>query len=520
MDLRFYLGLFLRRLPLLIAFAVVGAVLGVVVALSQQPVYSAQATLIVESEQIPENLASSTVQASQNEMLQIIQQRILSRDVLLELANRLNIYAGVEDAASMTADEKVSDLRQRISIRTRGGGSPTEAMIVTVSFDATTPQITAQVVNDIVTQILQQNVRMRTSVATQTLDFFTQEVDRLEQQLSAVSERILDFQESNLQALPDSLEFRRSQQAALQERLLQLERDGNALRERRRQLVTLFEETGRVGFAQQQGGNMSPQEARLAELRDEYAQLAGVLSDTNPRLNLLRSRISAIEGSMPAAGSSQSEGSGGTAPTLYDIQIADIDTQIENVEEQSTAIENQMENLSATIQATPGNAVTLNSLEREYENLQAQYNQAVTNRARADMGNTIESLSKGQRISVIEQATRPSSPSSPNRPFIATAGLGAGLAAGIALIVLMEILNSAIRRPQDLQNALGIDTLATIPYIQTREEVRTRRMRLAVLTALLVVGIPALLWFVDRNITSLQPVFENVAERVRDTLNL
>ncbi len=520
MDLKFYLGLFLRRLPWLIVFAAVGAVLGVAVALSQQAIYSARSTLIVESEQIPGDLAESTVQTGEIEALQIIQQRILSRSVLLELANRLEIYANVEDADTMSADAKVDDLRQRISIRTQGGGRQGEATIVTVSFDAASPALTAQVVNEIVTLILQENVRMRTSVATQTLDFFTQEVERLEQQLSAVSARILEFQENNLQSLPDSLEFRRTQQAAMQERLLQLEREENSLRERRRQLVTLFEETGETEFTRQQqaNANLSPQQSRLVELQNEYAQLSGVLSDTNPRLTVLRNRISAIEASLPESGD-QGDGSNGQ-PSLFDVQLADIDTQIDYIEEQSTAIEQQMEELSQTIQATPSNAVTLGSLEREYQNLQAQYNEAVSNRARADMGNTIETLSKGRRITVVEQAVRPTSPSSPNRPLIATAGLGVGLMAGIGLILLLEILNAAIRRPQDLQNALGIDTIATIPYIQTREEVRNRRVRLAGLAIVLLVGCPAALWYVDQNIAPLQPVFESISERVENALNL
>jgi hypothetical protein len=69
--------------------------------------------------------------------------------------------------------------------------------------------------------------------------------------------------------------------------------------------------------------------------------------------------------------------------------------------------------LKASIEATPGNAIALDTLERDYANTRAQYDAAVANKARAETGDTIEALSKGQRISVIEQAIAPREPPAP-----------------------------------------------------------------------------------------------------------
>lgn len=523
MDIKFYLSLFLRRLPWLVLLAGLGAMLGVAIALSLPPTYKARATLIVESEQIPDNLAESTVSTGEIEALQIIEQRIFARAVLLELANRLNVYAGVEDADAMSPDDKVADLRQRIAVRTVGGATgrgQAEATIVTVGFEARNPDLTARVANEIVTLILQENVRMRTAVAGQTLDFFTQEVDRLEQQLSEVSGRILEFQESNLESLPDSLDFRRSRQSALQERLLQMQRESNALNERREQLVTMFEENGDAAFLRNNARQMTPQEQRLSELQDQYNELSAVLSETNPRLTVLRNRITAAEAALSSTVSQTASEDGATGLSMFDIQLADIDSQIEYIDDQAATVQAQLDEISGTIEATPGNAVTLGSLNREYSNLQSQYNQAVANRARAEMGSTIETLSRGQRISIVEQAVRPNSPDSPDRPLIAIAGLGGGLALGIALIALLELLNTAIRRPQDLKSGLDIDTLATIPHIQTRAEIVRGRVKAAAIVLAFLIGVPALLWYVDRNVTPLQPRFADALASVQERLNL
>jgi hypothetical protein len=108
----------------------------------------------------------------------------LTRDRLIEMANRLQIYE--PDQASWTGrmapDEIVEDLRDRINIETTGGAGSrgqAQATLVSVSFTAPTAALSAIVTNEVVTLILEENIAMRTTVAGQTLDFFSLEVERL-----------------------------------------------------------------------------------------------------------------------------------------------------------------------------------------------------------------------------------------------------------------------------------------------------------------------------------------------------
>ncbi len=518
MDFSIYWQLFRRRIPMILLLVTIGGAAGLWLALSLPPQFRTEAVLIVESGQIPDELAASTVQTGEIEALQIIRQRIMSREVLLEMANDVGIYA---DNPGLGADEKVADLRARIGIETRGGPvrrTVADATIVNVSFTAPTARMTADTVNQIVTLILQTNVEMRTSVARQTLDFFNQEVERFEQELTQVSSQILNFQESNLEALPDSLEFRRNRQAGLQERLIQLEREQATLQDRRAQLVTFFETTGSTlidgpGNTQRSVAiRLRPEEQNLADLQTELASLSAVLSENNPRIVLLRSRIEAAEALVANLPSLDEEDgtSGETETSLYDVQLADLDAQILYIEDQKSATEAQMNEINRTIQATPGNAVTLSSLERTYANLQEQYNQAVANKARAETGSMIEALSRGQRITVVEQAVPPAQPSSPNRPLILAGGIGFGLFLALAIALLLELLNRTIRHPNDLQKGLGIEVFATVPYIVTPREAANTHLR-RVLTGLFfacVVG--GGLWFIDQNVTPLVPFVQRL----------
>ena len=92
MDFKFYFSLFLRRIHWFLLFFVIGSAVGLTLARILPTVYTAQAQLLVQSEEIPANLAQSTVQTEATEQLQIIQQRILTRNTLIDMANRLEIY--------------------------------------------------------------------------------------------------------------------------------------------------------------------------------------------------------------------------------------------------------------------------------------------------------------------------------------------------------------------------------------------------------------------------------------------
>ncbi len=133
-------------------------------------------------------------------------------------------------------------------------------------------------------------------------------------------------------------------------------------------------------------------------------------------------------------------------------------------------------------------------LDREYANIQQQYNTAVANLASASTGERIEVLSKGARVSLLEPATRPDSPSKPKRRTIVLLGLVSGIGAGLGLVLLIELLNRAVRRPKDLIDAFGITPLATIPYMQTPEEVFARRTMILLGAAIFGIGLPVAIY--------------------------
>ena len=166
-DLSYYLSIFLRRIYILVIVAMGFTAAAVYVALELPPMYDSRARLLVEAPQIPNELARSTVNTSMNEQLQIIQQRLLTRDNLLEIARQ---YDAFENMQQMTADQIVGRMQAQTSIWRSGGRR--EATLMTVRFESSNPRVAAAVANEYVTRILEENRGMRTGLAEQTLDFY------------------------------------------------------------------------------------------------------------------------------------------------------------------------------------------------------------------------------------------------------------------------------------------------------------------------------------------------------------
>lgn len=482
-DLRFYWALFLRRLPLMAVVFVLCSAIGIGLSLTLPSRYAASAQLLVESPQIPDELAASTVSASTTERLQIIEQRLLTRANLIDIANEFRVFQG---AGRMTPDEVVEEMRDLTLIErlgTRDG-----ATFMTISFQATDPQLSADVVNRFVTLVLQQDSARRQTLAEQTLDFFEQDEERLDQQLAIKSQAIVDFKAANQDALPESLDFRVNRLANLQDLAAAAVRDRASLTEQRTRMMIIG--------ANAQQEQLSPAQRELRETEEELSRALTVYSETNPRVRVLQARVAQLAEAVATEDPESQETVEDPAQALFALDLADIERRIEFLDERTAAAESEIAELEDAISRTPSIAIELESLEREYENTLDQYNNAVANLARAQTGERIELLSKGERISVIEPGVPPTEPSSPNRLLISGGGVGLGIVLAVGLFLLLEMTNRAIRRPVDLSRGLSIQPLATIPYLETSGGKARRRALQTILILVLALGIPAALWAV------------------------
>lgn len=521
-EVRFYLSIFWRRIPLFIVvfLSITGAAF--VYAMSLPTVFTARGLLLVEAPQIPTNLAASTVQVSSREQLAVIQRRLMTRANLLEIAREFEVY---EDLDTMSPDEIVESMREDTDIGGSGRGSA--ATVMEVQFRARSGAIAAQVSNDYITRILAENATNRQQRAEGTLDFFEEQVRRLERELDEQNDEILAFQNANAEALPDTLNYRLNRQELLTQRMSQIDRDRSVLTTQLSRLEEL-QEQGFEGVLETEDTPPSVLEQQLAQLRNQLTNARAIYAPDSPRVTVLASRIEALEElRLEEAQQLLEQADAETdeleplsadpaeavrAMTPMQIQIEQVSTQVRFLDEQAAAIDAELAKLEGTIERTPANAIELQALRRGYENMERQYNQALDRLYTAATGERIEVMSKGERISVIEQARAPDEPSDPNRPLIATAGTFAGAGIAFGLVVLLEVLNKTVRRPADLTRGLGLTPITTINYIVTPGERLRKRLIWTLVFLFIVSAIPAALFYVHYEIRPLDLIWARFVE--------
>ncbi len=496
LDIRYLLSIFWRRFPMFLVTAIVVFAGFVAAAVLMPPTYRSTATILVESQQIPTDLVKSTVTASAAERIRVIEQRLMTRATLLDIAAKHRVYA---DRPEMSPTDIFNAMRDSTLFElvglggSRRGGGTTIAF--NLSFDASSGRTAAAVANEFVTLILEQNVKLRTGRASDTYTFFEQESERLLGELASIEREMVEFKRANRDTLPDSLDYRRNRLALAQQRLAQRERDKTSLQEERRALVKAKDDPTQL--LNQDDRPRTQNERDLQALERERARQRAILSENHPRIKALDARIAALqteidEEAKAMTATEAEEGKTREQQLLeqVDQNIAVIDAKLTAIDTEVADLEREQKDLEKSIVDTPATEMALRGLTRDYQNMQAQYQDARSKLASAATGEQLELKQQAERFEIIEQANVPDTPASPNRILIMAMGLGGGLGAGLGVVVLLEFMNKTIRRPSEIANALDIQPLAVIPYVYTVNEQSNRRnwRRGVLLTVLLLVA--------------------------------
>jgi len=271
-----FLSFLRRRSFLIIMITMLGVLGGVVAAINSERVYSATAVIQVINPVISgEGGNASNTMARR---IQTIEQQLMSRENLLELAGRYRMFQGTD----LSPTDQVTVLRQSISIQSIAaahpgyGGDGTLSGLV-ISASANDPEVAAAISNELAELLLSQSVASRQQRAQSALRFFEQEEERLQANIAALDDRIAAFQTENEGLLPGAQILRREDLSRLESSRLEIERDIVQLRS---ELASLDAVSGRTIT-----------QRRIAQINDEIAQRNDEAALIGARIDTIRSEL-------------------------------------------------------------------------------------------------------------------------------------------------------------------------------------------------------------------------------------
>ena len=265
----YYLALLKRRLFYFLIPFICVVLAGTAVIFLWPPTYYSEGKILVQSQQIPTELVRPTVTSAAQERIQVIEQRTMTRDNLLAIVEKFKLFP--DRRTLMSPTELVTLMKKNIKIEPYAqplfarANSMNPTVVFTVGFEDRDPEVAAKVANELITRILNEDLRDRTSRATDTTKFLAREVQRLQAESNAIDAKIAQ---------------------------------------------TKFPSVKPSGGAAADQGPTT-----LSQLRAELAQKSAIYSDRNYQIQTLKRQIAAMEKALLAqptegspAGSDQQEG--------------------------------------------------------------------------------------------------------------------------------------------------------------------------------------------------------------------
>jgi uncharacterized protein involved in exopolysaccharide biosynthesis len=215
----FYLELIQRRwLYFLIPFLLIAPV-GIGIARLLPAVYFSEGKILVESQQIPTELVRPTVTSGAQERIQVIEQRTMTRDNLVTIADKFDLFP--EKRRFMSVTDLVELVKKSIRITPVDTQldfkqtSRTPTIIFSVGFESSDPQTAARVANELMTRILNEDLRDRTNRASDTTKFLAREVQKLQAESDALDARIAQIKLAQIKAAQEKIVAKPDQQTTL-----------------------------------------------------------------------------------------------------------------------------------------------------------------------------------------------------------------------------------------------------------------------------------------------------------------
>jgi len=455
----------------------VGVALSMAILFSLPRVYTADALIVVESQKIPENFVSPTVQTGLEARLDQLKQQVLSRDRLWSLIQELNLYPDLRK--KRTREEVLEVMRHDISIGLERGWSANRPGAFRVSYRAFSPHIAATVANRVGDFFSTENLREREQEAEGTSQFLENQLEAAKTTLQEQEGKLREFKttyngelpqqeigmlaangqnKAELLGIQDAIGRAQQNKLILASSLSMAEDSVSRLQDLARRQAAQMASTGVAAGpgqppAQGPRADLERVRAKLHDLqlryRDNYPDIQALLREQAALEKAVKQE--AGERAVEAAAANNKRAPAATAPASSDpafvaekekvamlkAQIALTDREIDDLEQRRERVLRDVGAVQGRMDKLPMREQQLASLTRDYEASKANYKSLLDKKLAAEMAASMERWQKAERFVMLDAARVPEKPTSPNRPVFLMGGVlvSLALAAGIAFLL-------------------------------------------------------------------------------------
>ena len=512
---------------------------GLLLAFGLPAIYRAQATILIERQEIPANLVESTVTGFVQERIESIKQRLMSHERLWEIAEKLDLYPEIralDDRQSVIELMRDNIFVEMVDIKTSQAGSVSQGVATvafTVAFEDKSPETAQVVANELAELYLSENRKKRGEQAAEVSSFLEDEAERLAKKMTESEKKLAEFKKKHLGATPElsNLNMRLLEQT--ENKIQRLDDRIRSLEDRKMALEAQLAITSpHKDVYTDQGARVQSSGERLSTLTSEYLRLSAIYAQDHPDVVKLRREITALENqtglnsgasSLVAKLSTQREQLAKAReryseehPDVKKLQqsVASLERELRNITIDRTAplitapsrpdnpayislqtqfnsviadiaadqstrrkLEKKLERYESRLASAPAVERDFLSLNRDYDNAKKKYQEIKDKLLEARMAEQLEAGGKGERFTLIARPYLPTVPERPNRLGIALLGGVLAFAFGLAGVTVKEYSDRSVHGSKGVLAISHAPPLVSIPYIMNSKDFVMERKR-------------------------------------------
>jgi polysaccharide chain length determinant protein (PEP-CTERM system associated) len=501
------LAIALRRKWLIVVPFVLSIIVTLYLCVVLPPIYRSETTILVEPQQVPEDYVQSTVTGSVRDRLSTISQQILSRTRLESVIRDLDLYPDMR--ARYPMEDVVRKMRENIEIDVEEGTGRSHrgeasAAAFRLAFLDKDPHVAQKVTSTLANLYIEENLRVRETLARGTKEFLDREVHDVEQELAAREEAIREFRQKYMGELPEQLETNLRTLDQLQE---QKNAVLETLRESEDRLILLERQLDHTPASlSEMGADQEDLYATLEQKRQRLSALTSRYTELYPDVITLKKEIRELEeriaGTKETAGETPTEDSPVveespvvSANPAYQRLTSQIESDrltVKNLRLEIASINQRMRQLQRRVENIPSREQELMSLKRDYETIKQSYDSLMERKINAAIAENLETRQKSERFRILDPANFPQKPVKPNRRKILAIGLVLGLGLGGGLAFLREQMDDTFHSVEEVKAFVDIPVIGVIPLAVSPQQIRRKKLIVATVTTVSLVSVAAL----------------------------
>ena len=471
-----YTSVLRRRKWWFIAPLALSIVVAAILAMTLPREYTSAAEIGIADPTLSPELLKGVQSFDAQERQRAISQQLLSRTVLERVVREENMRPGkpVEETAAQLRSKVEKNIVVPQPIGRMGAGREGIESFLLGYVDSN-PEAAQRIANRLATVFVEENSKTKTQQAQNTSEVLANQVKTSQERLAKLQEQLRVKKQANIGRLPDQMNANvsmvnglRSQYESLS---LQFRTEQDRLSMIEGQLEAIKQGPGGAMTTSGQAAIMGAQ-TRINDLERQLRQYqANGYTDQHPdiiatkeELAVARRELTSVRQQTPGANNAELA----AADPAYRQKINERDAaklRVNTLQRQMGQALAQIGSYQSRVDSAPlveqelSSLVQEESLERKrYEDLSSQYQ-------RAQVAEDVTRSQGGERFVVLNPASLPTSPTSPDLLRLMAMAIGLGFMLGAAAVIGREFLDRSVHDARVLQNEFEVPVLGEIPRI-------------------------------------------------------